>query len=199
MRIGRLALSVATLGALAVASPAHGQNAEASRMQEERGTGLEFGVGGGAAIPTSNDFDNAFKLGWMAQASVTVTPATIPVGFQIDGNFLRNKTEVTGLDVKNQIIAGTGNIVYKLKVSEETKFRPYIIAGGGVYNIDLKGNDVPVNTSSTTKFGVNGGAGFDFKAASIGVFVEGRFHDIFTDGPNTALVNVTGGIRFGGR
>jgi hypothetical protein len=50
----------------------------------------------------------------------------------------------------------------------------------------------------TTDFGINAGAGFDFKAGSAGLFVEGRFHDVFTDGGSTQFIPITVGIRLGG-
>jgi hypothetical protein len=88
--------------------------------------------------------------------------------------------------------------VYKFKTSEETKFRPYLIGGAGVYNLDVKGDDVPPGVESVTKFGLNGGAGFDFKAGAAGIFVEGRFHNVFTEGSNTNFIPLTVGVRFGG-
>jgi hypothetical protein len=97
---------------------------------------------------------------------------------------------------------GTGNVVFKFKTSEETRFRPYLIGGGGVYNLKTTGtNDLgPLfdTDNSTTKFGLNAGAGFDFKAGSAGLFIEGRFHDVFTSGENVKFLPITVGIRFGG-
>ena len=105
----------------------------------------------------------------------------------------------TPADVKYQVIYGTANLVYKFKTSEESKFRPYLIGGGGVYNFKAKGDDVPTGVDdSQTKFGINAGAGFDIKAGSAGLFVEGRFHDIFTTGSNTTFIPLTVGVRFGG-
>jgi hypothetical protein len=52
--------------------------------------------------------------------------------------------------------------------------------------------------NSTTKFGLNAGAGFDFKAGGAGLFIEGRFHDVFTEGEDVKFIPVTLGIRFGG-
>jgi hypothetical protein len=51
---------------------------------------------------------------------------------------------------------------------------------------------------SVTKFGINAGAGFDFKAGAAGVFLEGRFHNVFTEGDNTSFIPITVGVRFGG-
>lgn len=158
--------------------------------------GAEFSLGGGVSIPSGN-FDDAFKLGWHGIAAVSYTPQTVPVGFQLDGSFSRLGDE-SPLDVKSQLIYGTGNVVYKFKTSEDSRFRPYLIGGGGVYNLDFKGDDVATGVESVTKFGINAGAGFDFKAGSAGVFVEGRFHNVFTEGDNTNFIPITVGVRFGG-
>jgi hypothetical protein len=158
--------------------------------------GAEFSLGGGLTLPLG-DFDDVSKMGWHGTGAVSFVPENVPVGFQIDGTFSRLSDD-TPADVQSQLIYGTGNVVYKFKTSEETKFRPYLIGGAGVYNIDFKGDDVPSIVESTTKFGINGGAGFDFKAGSAGIFVEGRFHNVFTEGSNTNFIPLTVGLRFGG-
>jgi hypothetical protein len=160
--------------------------------------GAEFSLGGGLDFPLG-DFDNAAKMGFHGLAGLSVVPASWPVGVQFDGNYSLFKDD-TPLDIKYQLIYGTANIVYKFKTSEESQFRPYLIGGGGVYNFKVKGNDVPTGIDdSQTKFGINAGAGFDIKAGSAGLFVEGRFHDIFTTGSNTKFIPITIGLRFGGQ
>jgi hypothetical protein len=178
----RVALGVALM-ASASTSPALAQ-------------GAEFSLGGGVTTPLGN-FDDAAKLGWHATGAVSYVPPNLPVGFQIDGTFSRLSDE-TDFDIKSQLIYGTGNVLYRFQTSEQTRFRPYLIGGGGVYNLDVKGDDVPSGVESVTKFGLNAGAGFDFKAGAAGVFVEGRFHNVFTEGDNTNFIPFTVGVRFGG-
>jgi opacity protein-like surface antigen len=162
-----------------------------------RAQGAEFSLGGGLSIPTG-DFDDAAKVGWQGMAGVSFVPQEFPVGIQVDGAFSQFNDE-TPADIKDQVIYGTGNIVYRFKSSEETTFRPYLIAGGGVYNLKIKGDDVPTGfDDSQTKFGINAGAGFDFKAGAAGLFVEARFHDVFTDGPNIQFIPINVGVRLGG-
>ena len=161
------------------------------------GTGVEFALGGGVSIP-SGDFDDASKLGWHGLAALSIVPQNLPIGFQIDGSFSRLSDE-SPADLQAQLIYGTGNLVYKFKTSDETVFRPYLIGGGGVYNLDVKGDDADVfDGESETKFGLNAGAGFDFKFGSVGLFVEGRFHNVFTEDSDTQFIPITAGIRFGG-
>ena len=163
-----------------------------------RAQGAEFSLGGGLGIPLGS-FDDAVKMGWMGLAAVSFVPNGSPVGIQFDGQFQQYKIDGTG-DLKDRMLIGTGNLVYKFKSSEESRFRPYLIAGGGVYNLKTTGNVTPgtLFEGGVTKFGINAGAGFDVKAGAAGLFVEGRFHDVFTSGENVKFIPITVGIRFGG-
>jgi len=178
------AVAALALGTLVSTSALHAQ-------------GAEFSLGGGVDLPLG-DFNDAAKTGFHGLAGVSVMPANWPVGIQVDGNYSRFNDD-TPLDVKYQLIYGTANLVYKFKTAEESRFHPYLIGGGGVYNFKVKGDDVPSGIDdSQTKFGINAGAGFDIKAGSAGLFVEGRFHDMFTTGSNTTFTPLTVGLRFGG-
>jgi len=156
-------------------------------------TPVQFGLGGGASIP-SGSTSNGLKTGWHGMALVQFMPATSPVGFRIDGMY--NQLGFDGGGGKDQIINGTANAVYEFKVSPETKFRPYLIAGGGVYNIKAKPDGLP--SASSTKFGINGGAGFNFGSAATSFFVEGRFHNVFVTGSDFHFIPISAGVRFGG-
>jgi hypothetical protein len=103
-----------------------------------------------------------------------------------------------GDDANFRIIQGTANAVYKFQTSESTKIRPYLIGGVGLYNRKLTGDDVLGDPESETDFGINAGAGFDFVAGSVGLFVEGRFHSVFSDPENMSFIPITIGVRFGG-
>ena len=165
-----------------------------------RAQGAEFSLGGGIGLPLGT-FDDRDKVGWHGLAAVSVVPEAWPVGIQIDGQYQQYRLDASS-SLKDRFLIGTANLVYKFKSSEESRFRPYLIGGGGVYNFKTTGtNDLGnlIDTgSSTTKFGINAGAGFDIKAGGAGLFLEGRFHDIFTSGENTKFIPITLGIRFGG-
>jgi hypothetical protein len=168
-----------------------------------RAQGAEFSLGGGVGVPLG-DFDDAAKLGWHGIAAVSFVPNGWPVGIQIDGSYQQfslDDAAFPGFDgLKNRLIMGTGNIVFKFRSSEESTFRPYILGGPGIYNSKVTGADDPgdVLPGGETKFGINAGAGFDFKAGGAGLFVEGRFHNVFTEGSNTQFIPITLGIRLGG-
>ncbi|HUR94536.1 MAG TPA: outer membrane beta-barrel protein [Gemmatimonadales bacterium] len=189
---GMKTVAALALGLLASASPLRAQ-------------GAEFSLGGGVGLPLS-DFDDFSKTGWHGLAAVSFVPTGWPVGIQVDGQFHQFKLDedvVGSDDLKNRFLLGTANLVYKFKTSEDSKFRPYLIGGGGVYNVKTTGQDdvggVIDTDNSETKFGFNAGAGFDFKAGSVGLFVEGRFHDVlFSDSPDLRFIPITLGIRLGG-
>jgi hypothetical protein len=162
--------------------------------------GAEFGLGGGLGVPLGT-FDDRTNMGWHGLAAISFVPNEWPVGIQFDGQYQQYKLDGSS-SLKDRFIMGTGNIVFKFKTSEESTFRPYLIGGGGVYNFKTTGDDdlggVIDTDNSTTKFGLNAGAGFDFKAGSLGLFIEGRFHDVFTEGEDMRFIPITLGLRFGG-
>ena len=156
-------------------------------------TPVQFGLGGGASIPSGSTSDG-LKTGWHGTALVQFMPAASPVGFRVDGSYHQMKFDGGG--GKDQVIDGTANVVYEFKVSPETKFRPYVIGGGGVYNVKAKPDVGP--SPSETKFGINAGAGFNIGTASTAFFVEGRFHNVFFSGSDFHFIPITAGVRFGG-
>jgi len=188
------ALTAVAMATAFTASTAHAQ------------TPVSFGVGGGVNIPLS-DFGDAAKLGFQGTALVQFAPANLPVGFRVDGTYQQNKfsdDQAAGPlgDGKFQNIYGTADVVYTFKTAESSMFHPYLIAGGGVYNGKAK-LDSDVDTGSDTKFGVNAGAGFDYAAGSATIFLEARFHNVFTSddatgASNTTFVPITVGVKFGG-
>lgn len=184
-----------TMGVVALLATA-ALSATPANAQGE-GAAIDFAIGGGVSVPTG-DFDDAAKLGWHGTAAVRILPRTVPVGFQVDGNFARLSDE-SAFDLQSQLIYGTGNVLYKFQTSEATRFQPYLIGGGGAYNLDVKGDDVPAGVDAETKFGINAGAGFDFAFGSAALFLEGRFHNVFTEGSDLQFIPLTVGVRFGGR
>jgi hypothetical protein len=192
-----LGLSVA-LGLVLPASTAMAQGSSNSSASV-----VKFGLGGGLAIPLGT-FDDANKLGWQGMALVRFRPAGSPVGFQVDGNYMQMKFEGSPSVGKTQIIDGTANIVFTIPTSDETRFKPYLIGGAGIYNI--KANPDVGPSASVTKFGLNGGVGFDIGSGPAIFFAEGRFHNVFSGTINNiggtssaSLIPVTIGVKFGGQ
>ena len=140
------------------------------------------------------DFDDVVKMGWQGTAAVSFRPRSLPVEIHLDGSFSRFSDE-SPLDIQSQLIYGTVDAVYRFASSGKSSFRPYLIAGSGIYNSRETGSDAL--GGSTTKFGVNAGAGVDFAVGGAGLFVEGRFHDVFVEGPNLQFFPINVGVRFG--
>ena len=188
MRGLRSALLGAALMATVGAAPALAQTAK-------------FSVGGGLTLPLG-DFGDAASTGWHGLAAVGFQPANLPVGFQLDGMYQRFGVEGApdNFDGHTQVIQGTANVVYTFTTAEASTFHPYLIGGVGIYNAKPTGDDFTaiVGDESSTDFGVNAGAGFDFMAGSVGLFVEGRFHNVFSDGSDATFIPISVGVRFGG-
>jgi opacity protein-like surface antigen len=77
--------------------------------------------------------------------------------------------------------------------------KPYVTAGLGAYHINSSATGLP--DASTTKFGIDGGLGVEFKLGGISAFAEGKYENIYTDqGINqnlkTQIVPVTFGVFF---
>ena len=167
-----------------------------------RAQGAEFSLGGGATVPLS-DYGDQAKTGWNGMAGISFVPGSFPLGIQIDGMYQRLKFDdaIFAGDQSSQIIQGTANLVYKFKTSEESSFRPYLIGGVGVYNFKAVGGDDVSGFGegdTSTDFGLNGGVGFDIKTSGIGLFVEGRFHNVFRDATDRQFIPITAGVRLGG-
>ena len=182
-------------GAVALAT----STAQAQYSDTEAG-GVRFLIGGGTSLALG-DFGDAYNNGPHGLLGIAFQPVGFPVGIRIDGMYHRisgDEEVLPGDDINTQVINGTANAVYSFSTSTETPIRPYILAGGGVYNIKPVGDDVPDGIDGDTKFGINAGAGFDYRASeNLGIFLEGRFHLIFTEGTNTNVLPISLGVRIG--
>jgi hypothetical protein len=146
--------------------------------------GVRFGVGGGPTFSLEEGGGTDFHvLGTVAFGG----SADRPLSFRVDGMYQ--------LGDQFDVLSGAGNAVYSFDVSEETRFRPYLIGGLGVYHVSPDGPG-----ESSTEFGINAGAGFTVPVGSgtTQLFGEARFHNIFTEGESTSLLPITLGVRFGG-
>jgi hypothetical protein len=145
--------------------------------------GVRFGAAAGPTFILEEDGGTDFHaLGTVAFGG----SADRPLSFRVDGMYQ--------LGDEADILDGTANAVYSFDVSEETRFRPYLIGGVGVYNINPDAGD------SSTEFGINAGAGFNVPVGqgTTRLFGEARFHNVFREGESLNLLPITLGIMFGG-
>jgi hypothetical protein len=84
------------------------------------------------------------------------------------------------------LFIGTGNVVYNFAAAEDTRIRPYVIAGAGIY------------ADGGTDVGINAGAGANFPLGNspARLFAEARFHAIFAEGNTVTQVPITVGLMF---
>lgn len=165
-------------------------------LQAQSRSGIELSIGAGAALP-SGTLNDVNDLGWQGQFAASYTFAEKPVGLQLDGNYARFASGTT-LDLRNEMIYGTVNGVYRFRLNN-TVLEPYAIAGGGVYHNDAAGADA-VGIHSRTRAGVNGGLGLTFRLSEMKLFFESRYHDVFSGlagGTDARFVNLTLGVRLG--
>ena len=161
--------------------------------------GNRFALGGGASIPTGK-FSELANMGWHATGSLNFGRHDSRLGLLIDGTYSEFGFDVEGFDVKQRWIYGTANLVYRFKRagSDASRFNPYVLGGGGVYNSKGIGNDADLfGDDSSTDFGLNAGLGLNYTVSRIVLYLEGRYHTVFTDADDSHFIPVTLGIRFG--
>jgi opacity protein-like surface antigen len=161
--------------------------------------GLSLGVGGGVTVPTGS-FGDAVGTGWNGMVVARVKPAVSPVGFQLDGFY--NRFGLEGVDGNGRIMGATANAVFAFPSAAVA--RPYLLGGVGMYNSKASIDGGPEGESST-KFGLNAGAGMDFAfGGGARLFAEARFHAILkgavdgaTSEETTAyMIPLTVGLRW---
>jgi len=138
---------------------------------------VKFGAGAGPTFSLESGGGTDFHImGTIAFGGTTGRP----VSFRVDGQL--QFTEGSDLFI------GSGNVVYNFSVSEDTRIRPYVIGGAGIY------------ADGGSDFGINAGAGATMPLGSTParLFGEARFHAIFAEGNTLNQLPITVGVMFGG-
>ena len=171
----------------------------------EAGAQVRGIVGVGASVPVGEFADQsgpgAQTGGGTALAGVEWLPEGRSFGLRLDGAYNRFCTEVCDdaagdLDVRfrflNAILSGIAAL--PLGASE---FRPYLLGGVGLYNYKLEGDDVPDGfNDSENDFGLSAGLGMTYTLGQVGIFAEGRFHNVFTSEEDIQFIPILVGARF---
>ncbi len=206
----RIASSVLTALA-AVALVSSSAFAQFEGMSHTRPRMFHIGVGGGVSVPTS-DAKDFLKNGWNGQAWVSFKPPILPISFRAAFDLQKSDfkshfsgpsvpsvpgTPTLGSDASNQVLAGLANARIDLLPGP---FQPYITVGLGGYNVKTE-SDSAGFSKSTTKFGINGGAGLSLRIKQLTLYVEGRVDNVYTDKgvidtKTIQLVPVTFGIAY---
>ena len=171
----------------------------ASIASAQSAPGVHVGVAAGPGAPVSDTRDT-HETGFNGSAFVNWTPTVSPLGLRVEGMYqnMGIESEFTPNDDANtEILAGLAGAVIAPK---NGTVKPYGVAGGGVYNVDIDAAGVPgTSGGNNTEFGWNAGGGLAFPIGQTNIFVEARYHSINNDGDNAErikLVPVTVGIVF---
>ena len=169
------AMMVGVVAALVATSSAHAQ--------------AYFKLGAGAAIPVG-DYGESTGTGLAAQGAVGFGSGMI--GGRVSASYIRNS--ITGTDHNFRLIGAMADLV--LSPSTSGKVAPYVLAGAGVQNGKSNQSGAP---DAETKFAWNAGGGLEIRAGGIGLYLEGRFLSIRTEGSSSNLIPITAGVRLGGK
>lgn len=173
-------------------------------------------VGGGLAAPMGAFGETDFASmeegygasnGFNAMVGAQLGAPLLPVKLRIDGSYNRFgiSEDLGDVDANYQILAGTANAVFALPTPGP--IQPYLLAGVGVYNAKLSGDDVPEGEEvAETKLGINGGVGVNLSLGALQMFGEARIHNIFMsevevdditfEASDIRMVPITVGLRF---
>ena len=180
-RVLQVALAV-TLGSLAGVAAAAAQ-------------GARFGVGGGLLSPMG-DYKDLDKTGWHGLVRVDLSIPMSPVGIRVDGLYgqTSHKAPFDG-DGNSKGIGGLASVVWNIPVPAPI-VKPYLMAGGGFFNLKTTIPSQSVDTSES-KFAYALGAGVKLGAGPLNFFAEGRYMSVQTSGSSTKFLPLTVGVLFG--
>jgi hypothetical protein len=154
--------------------------------------GLGIGLIGGATFPVG-DYNDVAATGFHAGVFVDFGRRFGPAGLRADlmyhgfgdKNLISTSDNTTEFTISNKysLISGTLNFVLGIPL-EESAIRPYAIGGVGGYYVrnspKCVGFDCELLPGDETKFGLNGGGGIEFGMGGANVFLEARYHHIFS-------------------
>lgn len=193
MKIGRCAAAAGLCLSLAVAL-VHAQTPETPATQTQpQSHAIRIGLGGGMSVPV-NKAGDAFKTGLHGQGFLLVDFGRLlhlgmlpTLRFNLGYQQFSYKDQFTGnqtaalQNAESKILSGVAGFQLNLL---HGPVRPYLLAGVGAFriqsNVDSTGTSTDAS-SSTTKFGVDGGAGIAFSIKRIDAFVEGKVQNVYTD------------------
>jgi opacity protein-like surface antigen len=163
---------------------------------------VKFGVAAGATMPLG-DFGDGAKTGFHVGGLVDYDMMNSPLSLRGEVTWHRNdlKDDVIDLlgvdDANTTILAFVGNVLYRFGMQPGAQMVPYLIAGAGVYNnkgtLEVNGES---DSSSDTKFGLNGGIGIRIPLAGFTTNIEARYHTVFTEDTNANFIPLSVSITF---
>jgi len=172
-----------------------------------------FQLGGGVNFPQSrlNDF---FDNGYNVTASVGWQPVTSVLGFRLDGTWDQLRGQEFNNDrVNSNVWSGLAEATLNVPIGNRMNGSGfYVIGGGGIHHFtgldqfstvtttNNNGSTVTIfngnNESSSTDWGINGGAGLRFGWGRAALFAESRYFHVYTEGDRSQWVPLIAGFTF---
>ncbi|HJQ09446.1 MAG TPA: hypothetical protein VJ840_00270 [Gemmatimonadaceae bacterium] len=150
---------------------------------------VEFGISGGAALPTSDLSDGA-NTGFNLTGTIGWNPQMIPLGIRVDGAYNRFGLK-GGASGDIHFTSVTGNLVYKIPAASVS---PYLIGGAGWYNAAV--NLTGFGSGSDNHLGWNVGGGLNMPLSGFNTFIEARYNQVQGDGGSLKFIPITFGVMF---
>jgi hypothetical protein len=200
--------------------------APAFKQPSPRGPNTFYiGFGAGASMP-SGEFRNVYKDGWSATVPLGWRPANSPLGIRADVAYSKWGGEtIDGVKLGSAAVwDGMLDATVDMPFGANKTSSFYLLGGGGVHYFPKYGSAssstaTPGDTtttapppggypqvnyvtttgsgSSTTRLGLNGGAGLSFGLPQgSALFLETRYVTVFTKNQRTNYWPLVGGIRW---
>jgi len=176
---------------------------------------VQFGVSGGASLPTS-DLSDISNTGWNVSGHVAFNPAMIPLGIRVDGGYSRFGFK-QGVDGDIHFGNVTGNLIYKIPA---TTVSPYLLGGAGWYdqqnsyrqltfsngqvcgllsctNAVSQTSSLVGRTSTGMRFEKNAGVGVEFAIGDrASFFVDARYMRFSPSEAKLDFIPIRFGVRY---
>lgn len=161
-------------------------------------------LGVGLGVPVGDFADDAGGAAKSGGGTALVGFEWVPrgsyLGLRVDGAYNRFCTSACDdaagdLDIRYRFLNANLNGLLELPFGTDARLRSYLIAGVGLYNYKLEGDDVGVGVDAETDFGLNGGVGLTYALGRVGLFAEGRLHNVFATGSDLQYIPVMVGAK----
>lgn len=153
---------------------------------------VHIGVAGGGVVPVGI-LSDGYQSGPSGLVTLAMGSQDAPLGLRLDYQYdgFRGKT-IAGTRIEDMHVNSvTANLIIPFRVGYA---KPYLIAGGGLYPVELGGAAKREND-----WGANGGAGISFQLpyTTLGAFLEARYHAVNRSGTSPYhFVPITFGVMF---
>lgn len=159
------------------------------------GPSIKLGALGGATFPLGAT-KNGIDPGWGAGVLLDVTGPRVPVGFRLAGTYQRLIPSSATANGGVNLWGGDANLLFT--IPGRIPLKPYLTAGVGLYRVRNNITEsTGIRSGANTSFAWNGGAGLRSDVGRVGVFLEARYLQIFTDGHDIRTMPVTFGLMVG--